>query len=259
VPGLTPDALEAAVRKRLGQQGDFEVPEADRPVDRTSDRRTFRGFVEVLFSRMRTGTAVLDPGVARVDVVMELERVAGGPGLEAYAARSSEDRALRIPKDRTTEDFWVGVAVDGVADAFRSIQVQFRARDRSLAELLADLKAADLTVRVSAVRQIGERRDTKALHALVELLNEPHQDVVLAAVGALGSLKDARAVPALIQSTRGRSNVYMASVVGALQTLGGVEAEAFLETISVGHGDADLRARAAKALSVIRARRSGGR
>jgi len=252
VSSLTAERLVPAVRARLAKNEAFEVPEGDRAIDRTSDRRTFQVFVELLFSRMRTGTGVLDPGVARVDVFLEMERVAGGPGLEAYAAKASVDRPLRVPEGTAIEDLWTEVAVASAADAFHSVEVQCRARDRSLEELLADLGRPEVPVRVASVRQIGERRDPRALRPLVRLLDDPHQDVVLAAVGALGNLREPKAAHALIGSTRGRSNEYLASVVGALQTLGGVEAEAFLETISVGHGDPDLRARAAAALDRLR-------
>lgn len=257
IASLADDQLLPAVRARLAANRIFTVPEVDVAIDRASDRRTFSLFAELLLSRMRTGVGVLDPGVARADVFMEMERVAGGPGLEAYAAKAAVDRPLVIPDGTTPEQFWLDVAVAATAKAFESVEVQYRARDRTLDELLSDLERPDVSVRVAAVRQIGERRDGRALKPLVRLLDDAHQDVVLASVGALGNLRDPQAAHALVESTRGRSSEYLASVVGALRTLGGVEAEAFLETISVGHGDPDLRAKAASALDYLRSGQLG--
>ena len=254
VPALSQSHLVSAVRGALARHGTFEVPPAAVPLDRTSDRRSYRVVVETRLTRMRSGLTASGPEVASVAMRMEVERVAGGPGLLARAAEATVDRPLQVAEGSSPEAFWLVVVSDAAEKAFRSVVVQLRARERSVGDLLFDLKDGDVAVRAAGVRELGERRERKALRALVKMLDDRHQDVVLPTVGALGNLRDERAVHPLVDSTRGRSVEYVRTVIMALRTIGGVEAEAFLDTIATGHGDAQLRATAREALQHLRAR-----
>jgi len=255
-------SLDAAIRAVVSGQETFELPAVNQEIDRTSRRRTYRLSVDVYFSRVLSGglAKIGYDNASRVRVAMEMDRVAGGHGLEAYAAESvSEGQGLSSDAEQSgegpeqsNEQALLILAARTAAQAFHDITVQFTAREKSNAALMADLAGDDRAKRVAALRQLGRRRAGEALDSIQLLLDDPHQDVVLAAVGALTNLRDPRATSVLVASTRGRSSQYLGHVVSALKVLGGYEAEAFLDTLASGHEDAELRARARDALQSLR-------
>ncbi len=253
-PGVSQAQIRRLVRQTLRGDNSIEVPEADVKPDRASTRPTYRAVVEMTLSRQSAPGSLAKAGIGTAHVYIQMDRIAGGDGIESHGAEASSDRPVPTSEEGPNR-FWLDLLEDATSQAFHVVVVQVAARKRDIVALQDDLAAEDVAVRQEAVRELGRRGETSALDAIAALLDDPHQDVVLASVGALTNLRDPRAGTALIASTRGRSNEYLVTVIGALRTIGGVEAEAYLDALATGHPRDDIKSRATRALLDVRARR----
>jgi hypothetical protein len=109
-----------------------------------------------------------------------------------------------------------------------------------------------------ALSLLAERKNPAALDPLIEKLKSDDLDQVRRAIGGLLELKDQRAVPALIEASRARDDTFQREIVFALGSLGGEDAEAYLQIIADGHDLPLMRASAQAALDELHARMDGG-
>jgi HEAT repeat protein len=128
-----------------------------------------------------------------------------------------------------------------------------------LAKSDADLIAEkDPRGRDYALSLLAQRKNPAALEPLIEKLKSDDLDQVRRAIGGLLDLRDPRAVPALIDASRARDDMFQREIVFALGSLGGDEAEAYLQVVADGHDQPLMRASAQQALDELHARRDGG-
>jgi hypothetical protein len=112
--------------------------------------------------------------------------------------------------------------------------------------------------RLAAAEEIaGVRRAREAVLALIELLQHKDEQISDRAIGALVAIGDRRAVKPLTRLSRFEDTARMAKVLDAIGSLGGHEARDYLEFISTGHEDADIRNLAAEALERMNRAASG--
>ena len=105
------------------------------------------------------------------------------------------------------------------------------------------------TARLSAAVEIaGVRRARQAVPALIQLLQHKDEQISDRAIGALVAIGDRSAVKALTRLSSFEDTARMAKVLDAIGSLGGQEARDYLEFVSTGHEDADIRNLAAEAL-----------
>jgi hypothetical protein len=196
---------------------------------------------------------VLDGGTpgARVLLTLELTPLAeelplretglASVQLDPAKGTASVDQALR------------GAVSQALEDAARALGLRLDAAAKDDARLERDLTAEQPEVRDVALVVLAERKHPAAVDPLVARLGHPDPDVADRAVGALAEIGDRRAVGPLIDFAhrRGRGMEQLARIVG---DLGGPEARAWLETLAVGHPDAEVRAVAAESLSALAAR-----
>jgi len=114
--------------------------------------------------------------------------------------------------------------------------------------LLAALESPEPELREEAVRLAAERREKRAVPALVKLLGA--EDLVMRdrAIGALAMIGDRRAVRPLTEVARFRDVSDLPKVLDALAAIGGEEARVYIDFVATGHEDSDMRALAKAAL-----------
>jgi len=103
-------------------------------------------------------------------------------------------------------------------------------------------------VRQSAAQALGELKSTQAFPALVELLQDPEEEVLEDAILALGQLGQAEAAQHLLPLLKDRRASIRRSVAQALGELGTLEAIPLLEGLLTDYRDIDVRQSAAAAL-----------
>ncbi len=254
---LDHDWVTEAVVAALRDDGTLAVPPA-LPTVLPEGRSGYRLRVQLIFEGQPLGGGDGGPERKRtLRVVASMQAVEMGQGKgEAAEGRSSVEEAY-LPSAGAggpPPGAVQGVVGQAVKGALRRALLLAEADRRPLAELSRDARAGDRQLRVAALRALGERREPAVLPIALEALRDEDQDVVLAAVGALVALNDRSAVSALIESTRGRNTEYLSQVLFAVASLGGPEAQAYLDTLSEGHQSAVVRERARQALQEQRSR-----
>lgn len=145
----------------------------------------------------------------------------------------------------------------GVKGAVEAAHLQLVALGKRDEALVADLKSPRGAVRDAAVRVLSERGNTAAVPALIARLDSEDPVVVRRTIGELVELRDRRAVEPLIELARGKAHGFVREVLYAVGSLGGEEAEAYLDTVAAGHDEPAVRKAAAEALAELRATAEG--
>jgi hypothetical protein len=122
-------------------------------------------------------------------------------------------------------------------------------------ELIAE---KDPKARPLAVSLLAERHNSAALEPLIEQLKSDDLDIVHRAIGGLLELHDVRAVGPLIEASRQKGDLFQSEILFALSSLGGEEAEAYLQLMIDGSDQPLMRQVAEQALIELKARRDGG-
>ena len=125
------------------------------------------------------------------------------------------------------------------------------ATNDALASKLAD---ADLPTRHAAVRLLARRKDRRALPVLLERLKADDLDSLRNTIGLLVELGASESVNPLIEAGHQRGDVFAREIVFAVSSIGGTDAEAYLDLVATGHDDSIVRASAEQALSELRER-----
>jgi hypothetical protein len=150
-------------------------------------------------------------------------------------------------------------AIRGALDDGMGLVVREAAAIISLEGATADQldsrrKDADAATREAAVRLLVRKHDKRVLPELLARLKSDELDELRATIGLLVELQAAEAVNPLIEAANQRDPVFQREVVFAVGSIGGSDAEAYLDLVASGHDDPLLRASAEQALSELRAR-----
>jgi hypothetical protein len=176
------------------------------------------------------------------------------PPLETSAVL---ERTLRRPDGGATKAPSGAVLAEHAQRAIKDVlgalagQAQLRGGDASV--LLAALGSSDAQRRRDAIRAAGERKLKQAVPVLIKLLKDPAEEVRDAALGALVSIGDEAAIKPLVAEVSFRDLDSMRKILDAVAQIGGAEAISYLEFVSEGHDDPEVRGLAKAALE--RARR----
>lgn len=123
-------------------------------------------------------------------------------------------------------------------------------------EIARALQSDSKRLRDFAIRVAGMRRQKALVEPLTQRLQtETEGDLVLRIVGALVQIGDERAVGPLVELTKKRHPVFVNQIVFAVASIGGAEAEAYLDTMAQGHPSEHVRQAAKEALSELLSRK----
>lgn len=227
-------SLEDLIRERLSKSSSFVVVEREGSRPQRDDARLrlsarvlpdgFSGELHAFVSARVTHTGSI-PLTADIDAQRPEIPDAGTAPLEDY--RAHLEKAL--------------------GEAVTALDQQARLLKSGNAGLIAALDHDEADVRIAAARALGERQATEAVEPLCELLEREQGQVGQAVVGVLAMIDDQRAAPCLIQWA-GSEDRRVVLIIEPLATLGGEDAEAFLDMIAAGHDDARIRRAAEGAL-----------
>jgi HEAT repeat protein len=112
----------------------------------------------------------------------------------------------------------------------------------------------DAATREAALRLLVRKGDQRVVPDLLERLKSDDLDELRATIGLLVELKAPASVNPLIEAANQRDPGFQREVVFAVGSIGGSDAEAYLDLVASGHDDPLLRASAEQALSELRAR-----
>jgi hypothetical protein len=207
--------------------------------------------------RLRLAAALTEPDAqaeqgAEVMVVLDLHQEGTPDGFEvrAHQPRGAAGRDIEIIQ--TDARAALDAALGRVTREGRALIDLAGAREEVLVDRLSQ---ADEATRNAAVRVLVERRNLKALPALLERLQRGDLSSVRETMGLLVELRAPEAVNPLIEATRRRGAVVQREVVFAVAAIGGEDAEAYLDLVASGHDDPLVRASAEQALRELRSRR----
>lgn len=101
--------------------------------------------------------------------------------------------------------------------------------------LIRGLDAAEADEQVLSARLLGERRERRAVAAVIRLLGDPREPVADAAADALMKIGDPAAVPLVIASIKRGDLRSEVRAIEIIAHLGGSEARSYLEMTAAGH------------------------
>ena len=145
------------------------------------------------------------------------------------------------------EKAYVAHLEKALADAVKALDEQAGLLSSGNKSLIKALEHAEDDIRMAAVRTLGERGAKEAVRPICNLLKRERGRVGQAGVGALVMIGDDRGVPCMIQWA-GSDDRRLLLILDPLGTVGGSEAEAFLDMIASGHDDAHMRRVAERSL-----------
>lgn len=158
-------------------------------------------------------------------------------------------------KERSNLDGIVAEHVErAAADAAAALIVKEKIRVGPPDGAIAGLSSQELDIRTWSLAVIGERKLSAAFDQVVERLHSERDEERDAAIGALLSLRDPRAVGPLTRLAEFGDHALMRRMIDAVATLGGDEALDYLEFVSSGHPDDEIKQQAVEALRRLRRR-----
>jgi HEAT repeat protein len=140
---------------------------------------------------------------------------------------------------------------DAAADAAHGISQRLAGGGKAEPDLVQDLQSDNPRARDQALRALADRRSPAAVPALIEQLSEEDSSAADRAIGALAEIGDRRAVMPLIELGHRRGGRDLAQIARIVADLGGPEARSWLDTLAIGHDDAEVRAAAGEALAEL--------
>jgi hypothetical protein len=187
-------------------------------------------------------------GVLRAFVVAKLQPVGSGAlSFEQAGVAEREYQSLPRPRDDLAAAFRAH-AQRAVEDVVRGVGARAALARGSSAEMVKALSGSDEDLREEAMRIAEERREKEAVPALILLLKSEDRATRDRAIGTLSAIGDPRAVKPLTEVARFAETGELPKVLDALGAIGGDEARAYLEFVSSGHQDPEIRQLAKDAL-----------
>jgi hypothetical protein len=203
--------------------------------------------------QLAAGLAEPDIQTSRLDVRVVI-RLSGQGEPEGFEVRSHQGRAVTA-NDVEAIQGQVRDALDAaLARAVREAKALIELARAKEEEVAAKLGDGDEAVRDAAVRVLARRRSEAAVPALLEWLKSEDLQRVRAAVGLLVELRATRAVNAMIEAASARGPMVQREVIFAAGSIGGEDAEAYLDLVASGHDDPRMREAAEQALAELRSR-----
>lgn len=243
--GLDQRTVLKLVREQLKRSKDVVL------VGKPSPPGTYRMKVDFGIGRRSSADDELPPKLVLVAVRAAPPEQAEGVVLEASAA-------LPVPAE-VSEVKQVARAKEVVGSVIDDILFQAGLARAPEAKVIRALAEKDINRLAAAVDIAAVRRITSAVPGLTKLLRHKDQRIADRAIGALVAIGDQRAVKPLTRLSKFENTEKMAKILDAIGTLGGKEAEEYLDFVSSGHEDADIRNLAAEALSRLKKRKEGGK
>ncbi len=174
-----------------------------------------------------------------------LEPIGAEPGGLTFDDSAAGEKAIEAgPRAPEWDSFLAKLS----GDLMKTLGARVRLLLGDSASLLDALGSPEPELREEAVRLAAERKEKRAVPALVKLLSS--EDLVLRdrAIGALAMIGDRRAVRPLTEVARFRDVSDLPKVLDALAAIGGEEARVYIDFVATGHEDSDMRALAKAAL-----------
>jgi hypothetical protein len=232
----------------------------DEPVPRSLDEKRIESMAKGQLQLSRGIDLVPEPrpGSFALELVVRVGRLEGDREKRAVASSArarSEDAAdspallasALVPLAEKGPPLETAVA-KAVSLVLEDLLFQARLDVGPEEALVAALSQKDLERLRSAVEIAAVRRSKKSVPALIGLLRHPEEEVADRAIGALAAIGDRRAVRPLTRLVEFKDTARLAKLLDAIGTLGGAEAQNFLEFVATGHEDADIRSLAKEAL-----------
>ena len=223
VPGVAPGTVKGWIVKTLGASGAVQLVDGPGP--------------DVYGLRVELGVATRDKEhvalvAARGDVPGGVDRVILQASVVHTLSRA-DAASLRKVVETVTRDiaFQAGLAVGAPEKAVRVLETE------------KDPQRLAAAVEIAAVRRLKA-----AVPALIKLLRHKDPAVADRTIGALVAIGDRRAVKPLTRLSRFSDTEKMAKIIDGIGSLGGKEAQDWLELVASGHEDADIRNLAREAL-----------
>jgi hypothetical protein len=259
VEAITIDAFEGA---EIAAMSDVQLR------DRLAARLGERGFrivkaggsvpPEVKGWRLTLAAGLAEPDAeanrgADVMVVLHARQRGAADGLEV---RAHERRAATSNDLEALEDS-IRQAVESALDqAVEELRVTIELAGAPREALIARLKGASPAAGRAVVRLLVEERDPAALPPVLMLLKSPDVNEVREAVGLLVQLKAPQAVNPMIEASHLQPPSLQREIVFAIGSIGGEDAEAFLDLVSGGSDDPSVREAATQALAELRTKKN---
>lgn len=203
--------------------------------------------------RLRLAAGLEEPDIegakkaSAVLVVLHLRQKGENDGFEVRA----DERAAFASNDVEAIQDAVRAALDKalrrVVREARALIELSSAKDEAVVAALTDEAKVS-----AAIRVLVSRKNRAAVPALLEQLKAPEIGKMRVAVGLLVELKAQEAVNPLIEAARGRGPTVEREVIFAVGSIGGEDAEAYLDLVSSGSDDPALRTSADLALQELR-------
>lgn len=186
-------------------------------------------------------------GIMRAYVAARLQPVRAEPGAASFDQAAVAERIYQLETEGG-ELKWRAHAERAVEDAVRAVSARVRLTAAATPVLLAALAGDDDDLKQEAIRVAGERHERELVPGLIKLLRSEDAAMRDRAIGALAAIRDVRAVKPLTEVARFRDVSDLPKVLDAVAAIGGDEARAYLEFVSTGHEDLEIREMAKQAL-----------
>ncbi len=145
---------------------------------------------------------------------------------------------------------------EALGRAVREAAALIALEDATDSSLMTKLKDGDPAIDDAALRLLVRRHHKAALLPLLERLKSDDLDVLRGVVGLLVELGAPEAVNPLVEAANQKGPVFEREVVFAVGSIGGDDAEAYLDLVATGHDDPLVRASAAQALLELREKKN---
>jgi hypothetical protein len=244
--GLDREDLRRIATEAFARTPGFEVPTGEPG----KGARRCRGLVSLVDARRAA-----DGRSPAVEVLLRMDAI---PADDADAVSETVRAAEQVAPGEPIAGAIRRAAQGGARRAASALALALEEARKPDADVIRDLEASDPRLRELAVGVLADRKNPAAVPGLVARLQDPDPDVADRAVGALAQIGDPRGVGPIIELSRRREGPFVAQMVRAVGDIGGVEAEAYLETMATGHPDPLVAEAAREALRDARRRRASG-
>lgn len=214
---------------------------AENPVDTRARRYKMRVQIELEGGRDRK----TQKGIMHALIVASLTPLGADPGTLSFEQQALAEK-LYAPE--LVPD-WQGTVDRAVRDCVAGLGARVKLADGNGAAIASAIDGSDEDLREEAMRIAAERRAPEAVPALIKRLKGEDPALRDRAIGALGEIGDARAVRPLTEVAKFYDVNDLPKVLDALATIGGPEARSYLEFVSSGHENPEMRELAKQALA----------
>jgi len=241
-PKLDVAALTAAARAAIAASSGVPVRE-----DGGTDARRARRYR--LRVELEIGSAedpIAKKGNLRALVDAKLSPIGGEPGALSFEQSALAERAYTPGKPG--EPAWQAHAERAIKDCVGGVGARIKLAGGDANAIIAAIDGSDDDLCEEGMRLAAERKETRAVPALIRRLKSDDHAERDRAIGALAAIGDRRAVRPLTEVAKFNDLTDLPKVLDALATIGGPEARSYLEFVASGHDSSEMRDLAKEAL-----------